>query len=634
MLTKLKQKSSQFITLYLVLFIVILLQVIIISQFWNIGSINSKVIISVQTTLLTLIIAAFYRTIRSINQLATLTDESNVPKIEAIAEENSIISPLSQPLSNLIGKNNSQFQSEQSILKEIIAKKTICLEELWEQIPIAAFIIQTTGEIICCNQNAPKVLGYSSQQELKNSSFYDLISSCYHEKVQVILSGFNQTTTLNSVIIKKDASRRPAVLHFFPNKTGIGNDGICIYLIDKTEELEKNTSSNDPKKQQFIYNIESLAALSGGIAHDFNNIMGAISGYAEIILTRYSGDEKLQKYGSMIHSAAQRATNLTNKLLLFAHRKKANLTSIDAHDQISTVIDVLFGASAETIQIERHFKAECSCIYGDCEQFQNAITNVMINAHEAMPNGGKLSIQTENRYLDQHHSESQYFTVAPGHYLAISITDSGIGMDQLQMSHLFEPFFTTKDKSKNNGLGLASIYGIIKNHKGSVAVESKRGTGTTFTLFFPVNMENENMVSKACNDNNKQTSIKNILLVDDDEIIQDAVGEMLRWLGFGVVIATNGYDAINLVENAPDRFDLIILDILMPQMNGKECYRKIKQINPNLKVLISTGYSTSEDKKELLNEGVVGILEKPFESAQLTQAIQEAMRGSKSQTIT
>lgn len=377
-------------------------------------------------------------------------------------------------------------------------------------------------------------------------------------------------------------------------------------------------SSNDQ-----LHNTESLNRLAGGIAHDFNNIFGAISGYAEIIIDRYTDDEKLQKYGKTILSATARGSGITKKMLQFARKGKLNLTYFDANSQLSALIETFSKSFDKQILISSNLDAKDSSLYADLDQFNNVITNLADNAKEAMPEGGTLIFKTDNITITDNIGKHHQSTIIPGYYLSISVTDSGSGIDQNELSHIFEPFFTTKDSTKNSGLTLSSTYGIIKSHNGYIDAISTPGKGTTFTIYFPV-------IDKQCPDDKSpvlcEPRQKNILLIDDEQIIQDAVGEMLNWLGFSATIASDGSKAIEIFKKCPSKFDLIILDMIMPGMNGKECFVELQKIKPDIKVLVCSGYSNDIDRQQLFNDGVAGILLKPFESTTLTKAIYDILK--------
>jgi CheY-like chemotaxis protein len=237
-----------------------------------------------------------------------------------------------------------------------------------------------------------------------------------------------------------------------------------------------------------------------------------------------------------------------------------------------------------------------------------------------MPAGGILSIKTGNIIIDKNFSKSRAYSVAPGFYVFVEVSDTGTGIDKQTMSHLFEPFFTTKDIGKGTGLGLASVYGTVNSHRGYIDVASVPGKGTTFTMYFPVSRATPSI---DCDTTNIQKGKGHILIVDDDRFILEAIEEMLSWLGYNVSIVQSGQEAIEVVRT--QHFDLIIIDMLMPAMNGIECFKKIKDENPSIKALLSSGSRINDEEEMILNEGFKGIIKKPFESVQLAQVIYDTL---------
>ena len=250
--------------------------------------------------------------------------------------------------------------------------------------------------------------------------------------------------------------------------------------------------------------------------------------------------------------------------------------------------------------------------------------NLALNSRDAMPHGGKLTFTSAAKDIDRSFTHRKDFNIAPGKYFAVSIADTGCGMDEEMLAHLFEPFFTTKDIGQGTGLGLASVYGTVKSHNGFIDVQSAVNKGTTFTLYLPLT---EEVSPVPIRQPTRQFSGKgHILLVDDESFLRDAVREMLSWLGHTVTSCSGGEEALSLFSSEPEGFDLIILDMKMPGMSGLECYQKMKRIKPDIRALISTGYSIEEERQVMMNEGILGIIQKPYVSAQLAQAVNNALQ--------
>lgn len=553
----------------------------------------------------------------TISSLIHLLTKQTLPQLKAVSTNGGELGTLSGAICGLV-EENMRIRSSFSELKKTYLDHLFHLDNLSDWLPCAAFFINKEYRICNCNKIALDMFGYDSLNQLASCDFLDLISDSRRSGFQLSSDESQFLSISESAMLKRDGTEFTASMYVLPDRRNeTGENGFFIFI--KESECGKEDQNHLTKQSSFIYNIESVSRLAGGIAHDFNNILGAISGYAEIISNRYSTDDKLNKYSKMILSASRRGSTLSEKLLQFARKNKVVMSCFNINDSLAFLAEI-FNDSESPLQIKFHLKAEDSFVIGDIEQFRNALTNIAVNAQEAMPGGGELNITTENITIDESSSSSHLFTITPGYYIAILISDSGTGINEQDLSHLFEPFYTSKDGSQNSGLGLACVYGIIKNHNGFIDVDSVPGRGTTFTLYFPAyNIKLNSSIKQNISANKK------ILLVDDELIIREAIGETLSWLGFSVSIAESGNEAVKMLQSSPQSYDLVILDMIMPGLSGKDCIMLMKELRRDIKILISTGFSEEMDQSSLLQMGVSGILVKPFESAQLTQAIYEAL---------
>ncbi len=428
---------------------------------------------------------------------------------------------------------------------------------------------------------------------------------------------------VDCIMLKKDGRSFNAEISLSLLKTALGDPKNIMAIIKDVTDLKSAEIEKARFEEQFrtIYKMEAVGQLAGGIAHDFNNILGAISGYADIILHRYGTDEKLKKYSSMILSAATRAADLTGKLLTFSRKSKMQLAAIDIHTILTDMRDLFIHTIDKKITINASFDATDAVINGDASQFQSAVMNLVLNSRDAMPDGGVLTIRTGNHVVDKEFSKSRAYTVAPGYYVFVEVSDTGTGIDEQLMPHLFEPFFTTKDIGKGTGLGLASVYGTVKSHRGYIDVKSRKGEGTTFTMYLPVSRTVLNQ--KSLESSEIQMGKGHIVVVDDERFILEATEEMLSWIGYRVSVAQTGDAALEIVK--AETVDLMIIDLMMPGMNGIETYKKAKTISPGIKALLSTGYRVDDEEQAIMNEGFSAIIQKPFVSAQLAQIIYDTL---------
>ncbi|MBA7551511.1 Sensor kinase CckA [subsurface metagenome] len=311
---------------------------------------------------------------------------------------------------------------------------------------------------------------------------------------------------------------------------------------------------------------------------------------------------------------------LTKQLLGFARGGKYELKPTDLNDLIKRT-SRMFGRTKKEIKIYRKYQKDLWTVESDQGQIEQVLLNLYLNTWQAMPEGGELHLQSENITLYEDYFKS--FTIEPGRYAKISVTDTGEGMDEVTQKRIFDPFFTTKDMGRGTGLGLASVYGIIKNHGGIINVYSEKGEGTTFNIYLPASEKKVTEKKQVAEKLLKGT--ERVLLVDDEDIIINVGSQMLKKLGYEILTAGNGKEAIELYRANKDRVDMVILDIIMPDMGGGEAYDKLKRINPGIKVLLSSGYSIEGRATEILEQGCNGFIQKPFNMEQLSQKIREIL---------
>lgn len=369
--------------------------------------------------------------------------------------------------------------------------------------------------------------------------------------------------------------------------------------------------------------MEAIGQLAGGVAHDFNNQLTGIMGYAELLSS--TDDPELREYAQNIHRAGKRAAELTRQLLAYARKGRYQSVPVDLHQSIREVISILHHSIDKRIRIERHFRAEHSLTKGDPSQLENALLNLALNARDAMPAGGILTFSSENVIL--HHSDHRPEDIPPGEYIVLSVGDTGLGMDEMVRNRMFEPFFTTKAEGEGTGMGLAAVYGTVKNHRGAIVVYSQPGEGTTIRLFLPAEREHARKESHVAPPPPKSAVSGHILLIDDEDMVRNMTSRMLTRLGYNVSTAENGKEGTELYRRDPSRYDLVILDMVMPEMTGPDAFHAMRKIDPEVKVILSSGYSMTADIRAMIEEDVYAFLQKPFEFRQLASAIDNALKG-------
>jgi len=367
--------------------------------------------------------------------------------------------------------------------------------------------------------------------------------------------------------------------------------------------------------------MEAIGTLAGGIAHDFNNLLMGIQGYISLMLFNLDSThphyENLKKIEEHVRSGA----SLTSQLLGFARRGKYEVKPADLN-QIIQRSSEMFERTKKEIKIYRKYQENIWIVGVDRGQIEQLLLNLYVNAWQAMPEGGNLYLETKNVTLRKDYIKP--FWVQPGDYVKISVTDTGIGMDEKTKQRIFEPFFTTKAMGRGTGLGLASAYGIVKNHGGFINVYSEKGHGTTFTIYLPVR-EKELKEEKKVLSAELLRGTETILLVDDEDTIINVVEKSLNLLGYRVLVARGGEEAAEIYRGNQQEIALVILDMIMPGIGGGKAYDLLKEINPHVKTILSSGYSFNGEAAQIMARGCDGFIQKPFGIKELSKKIREIL---------
>ena len=369
--------------------------------------------------------------------------------------------------------------------------------------------------------------------------------------------------------------------------------------------------------------MESIGTLAGGVAHDFNNLLMAIQGNASLLLMDKNPEHPDTKRLRNIEEHIQRGAHLTRQLLGFARGGKYEAKPTDLNEITRRSAD-LFSRMKKEIHIHSSYQEDIWIVEADQGQIEQVLMNLYVNAGHAMPEGGDLYIATRNITIDKDHPKT--LGLRQGKYVRISLTDTGVGIDEDTLPKIFDPFFTTREVGQGTGLGLASAYGIVKNHGGIITVTSAKGKGATFDIYFPVIERKEAPKASGLDVRSEIAPGRGtILLVDDEEIVVEVGQEILERLGYQVLVATNGEEAIATYRKNKNVIDLVILDMIMPHMTGMETYDSLKKEDPDIVVLLSSGYSIDGQATEILKHGCNGFIQKPFSMAALSQKIKELL---------
>ncbi len=391
---------------------------------------------------------------------------------------------------------------------------------------------------------------------------------------------------------------------------------LLIVFLDVTEQKRLEEQIRQTQK------MEVIGQLAGGVAHDFNNMLTAILGTSELMVRLIMDNPAALKLLENIRKAASRSAELTGQLLAFSRKGQKNIVQVRMDATIHDVISLLERTIDKKITLESRLMAGNSCVIGDPTLLQNALLNLGVNARDAMPDGGTITFATTDVELDSRYCSSSPFSITSGRYIEISVADTGAGMTQEVIQHIFEPFFTTKEVGKGTGLGLAAVYGTITDHHGCISISSEPGVGTIFKLYLPLSGEAR---GDAVTNEEPIHGSGGILLVDDEEILRDVGQALLEGLGYTVYLAEDGEQALEIYAREKQNILLVILDMVMPRMSGKEALIRLMENYSDVRVLISSGYHQEGTISELMQLGAKGFLQKPYHRQELCRAIAEAI---------
>ncbi|MBW2116758.1 MAG: PAS domain S-box protein [Deltaproteobacteria bacterium] len=532
------------------------------------------------------------------------------------------------PIRDLTGKvvaisGAARDVTEQKQTEEKLLKSEKGFRDLFNSITDLIYAQDLDGRFISVNNAMSKVFGYERDEligmytsEFMKPEFASFFESEYLEKLKKY--GHQEGTTVyltknsekvyieyRSSLVKPDDGE--------PYITGIGRDVTGKILSErKVKKLQ----------QQLVQaqKMESIGTLAGGIAHNFNNVLMGIQGRTSLMMIDKEPSHPDFEHLKGIEEYVQSAAELTRDLLGFARGGKYEVSPTNLNDLIKHE-NRMFGQTKKEIGIKGKYEKKLWTVEVDQGQIRQVLLNLYVNAWHAMPEGGELYIQTENVMLDEDYVEP--FELPTGRYVKISVTDTGTGMDEVTKEKIFEPFFTTQEMGTGTGLGLASVYGVIKNHGGFINVYSEKGEGTTFNIYLPAS-ETEVIEGKKPSEEILKGE-GTILLVDDEEMITDVGGQLLEKLGYRALTAKSGRETIPLYENNKADIDMVILDMIMPGMSGGETYDRLKEINPDIKVLLSSGYSINGQAKKILDRGCNAFIQKPFNLKELAKKVREVL---------
>lgn len=480
------------------------------------------------------------------------------------------------------------------------------------------------GGFLQVNPALVRMLGYETSEELMNLSALDAYRYP-QDRGRLLIDEYRRTGRVLGVEVEwKRKDGLPLLVRL--SGRGVSNEAgdlqeleIIVEDITEIRALEKQLHQ--------VRKFEAIGQLAGGIAHDFNNVIGAMMGWAELGSEQAPADSRLSDYFKKIRTQAGRAAGLTRQLLAFARRQILEPQDIQLNTIVTDVLSLLEKVIGKDVEIKTSLAADLAPVRADASQVEQVLMNLCLNARDAMPNGGRLTIESRNTNLDDDACRRTP-GLSPGVHSELVVSDNGIGMDVQTRDHIFEPFFTTKEPGKGTGLGLATVFGIVRQHGGFVSVDSEPGRGTTFRIYLPAVKSATSPAPSSCPKPDETVfrgGTETILVADDHEGIRDMVRTALADCGYRVLLAVNGEEAVRIFEENKRDISLAVLDMVMPRVGGLEAARRMRQIQKELPVIFTTGYSSENEAltKVVQSGGVV--LQKPFDPKKLARRVRELL---------
>lgn len=509
--------------------------------------------------------------------------------------------------------------TERKRAEEELQRMNLFLDSIVENIPNMIFLKDAEElRFVRFNRAGEDLLG-NSREDLIGKNDHDFFpkeqADFFTQYDRAVLSGKEIVDIPEEPIQTRNKGER--ILH--TKKVPILDaKGKPEYLLGISEDITERKKWE--AKLVNAQKMEAIGTLSGGIAHDFNNILMGIQGYASLMMLDISTDHPHYEQLKSIEEQVKSAADLTRQLLGFAGGGKYVVEPVNFNELIKRA-SAMFGRTKKELVIHHKYEKDLWVVEADKGQIEQVLLNLFLNAWQAMPAGGDLSLETKNMVIDENYAAA--YSMMPGRYVQISVSDTGAGMDKKTKERIFEPFFTTKEFGKGTGLGLAMVYGIIKNHSGFIDVMSEPGKGSRFTLYLPASEKDAAEGKPALLKSMKGT--ERILLVDDEPSVLAVGKRILEYLGYRVYTANNGEEALTLYKEEGNEIDLIVLDMIMPGFSGSRLFDCIKELNPSAKIILSSGYSLSGQAQEIMSRGCDGFLSKPFSITDISQKIRAVL---------
>ncbi len=513
--------------------------------------------------------------------------------------------------------------SEDKLGEERLQKRESIFRTIFERVAVGIALVNMKGQIMESNPAMQQMLRYSAE-ELRNTFLNDLTHSDDVRTDGDLKNGFvagrSDHFQIERRFIRKDGELMWGCLNvsFVRDLEGKPQFMICM-VEDITERKQLEAQFHQSQK------METVGRLAGGIAHDFNNLLTVIKGYTQLALIELPEDHPSRENIVEIKKASERAAELTQKLLAFSRRQVLDLKVLDLNDVVRGLEKMVSRIIGEDIEMLTALADDLGRVRTDPGQIEQVILNLAVNARDAMPNGGKLTIETANVELDENYAR-KHISVIPGAYVMLSVSDTGIGMPPEVKEHIFEPFYTTKEKDKGTGLGLSTIYGIVKQSGGNIWVYSEPGRGTAFKIYLPRVEEEVDGVPTQNEPDHLPKGNETVLFVEDEPSVRGLAARVLREQGYKVLEATDGNEATSIArEYIDEEIHLLLTDVVMPRMGGNELIKWVRTLHPKIKVLLISGYTDNTLPYHAGSSPGTPFLQKPFSPVVLARKVREVL---------
>ncbi|HOC91970.1 MAG TPA: PAS domain S-box protein [bacterium] len=532
-------------------------------------------------------------------------------------------------------KSNGSVKSVLFVARDITDKKNAEMElikfkALVENSVDLIGMSDIDGKLLFLNKNGKKLIGLEEDFDISDLSVFDIAADEEHELIREDIfptliskgtwTGQSKIRNMNTGEVK-DA----LVTKFVLKNNEDGSDMCMAAVIRDITDLVKKQRENEMLQHQLFQSkkLEAIGTMTGGVAHDFNNMLAVIMGTCDLALAQYPDAPGADRFNK-IKDITKRAKELTMRLLTFSRKEKLNVRPISAEALINDLTDILSRTAPISVKVKLEMQRPSPVVNVDSNQVNQALLNICMNASDAMMGAGEIVITCCGISIDVKTMGAGEAVLPPGDYCKISIADTGHGMNEETLSKVFEPFFTTKEAGSGTGLGLYIAHGVITNHNGHIRVESRIGKGTTVTMLLPVSGSEETIVSDAAPTVFDQKSCS-ILLIDDNKDFLSMSARLLRVAGCSVVTASTGAEGVDYFRIRRSEIDVVILDMIMPEMNGTEVFDELKRIDPRVKIVLCSGYSKDGAAASLIEKGAIAFLQKPFDLQEMKQILCQAL---------